>query len=372
MKNQLLLLVFIISLASCTSKATPNITSTSTSLVPTETLFPTVFQTAFYTPIPTDTQTPIPQPTVPLLVTESTPSLNPTVHKVFLYGITGAGDLSGTLIVENSFLPMYEPQGGYSELQFIVLLPHPLKNNLSLSQVASMTSDWRMYIYRYRTDNSYSNQPTIELNNFQAETDNDFHRLITKVEREKLQTEFGDCRAFASQIIDEHGDLLWQGYFVLNPNSGLYNLFDNNKAREAVNEGILLGYPYSFYQEETAFFRQKGFITISEPKGGFYRLTYMFNFILASGTSATVEQESIASKLAIRFFPYQQDGKYSMSDSYPVTGNAHPVSGTYTVELPIDYLKENIRGNNMYYLQIEDDNGNTIKDETFEYIPYAP
>lgn len=335
---------------------------------------PILNPTATVTPeIPHSALATISLPTAPLLVTASPPSLNLIVNYVTLYGVTDVRDQYGTLIDENTFVSLHEPQGGYSELQFVAGLPlFLIKNNISISQVASMTSGWHMYIYRYRTDNLYSNQPAIKLNDFQTRTNSYSYSLITSINRKNLQTEFGDCRVFTSQIIDEHGNLLWQGFFVLNPKEHLPPGYEVR----TTGESVVFGSPYSFYQDEVVFFRKKTAFTIFEPKGGFYRLTYMFNFVMATGVTGTFEMEALASKLTLGFFRYQKDGKYSISDSYPVIGNGYgnsiTLGGIYTVELPIDYMKENISGNNMYYLQIVDDKGNTIKDENFEYIPYTP
>jgi hypothetical protein len=98
----------------------------------------------------------------------------------------------------------------------------------------------------------------------------------------------------------------------------------------------------------------------------------MFNFVLATGVTATIKQEALASELTIRFSPYRSDGNYSNSDTYPVVSEIHSVSGIYTVELPIDVLKNNVSGDNMYYLQIVDSKGTTIKDECFIFVPYVP
>ncbi|GEM_PF-4994782 len=192
--------------------------------------------------------------------------------------------------------------------------------------------------------------------------------LTVDIQRKELVSRLGDCRAFTFQITDEKENLE-QGNFVINPNAGLYN---DDKARSAVNEGVLIGYPYSLHENEAAFFRQGKFITAQEPQGGFYRLYYMFNFVLATGVTATIEQEALASELTIRFSPYRSDGNYSNSDTYPVVSEIHSVSGIYTVDLPIDVLKNNVSGDNMYYLQIVDSKGNTIKDEYFIFIPYIP
>ena len=159
-----------------------------------------------------------------------------------------------------------------------------------------------------------------------------------------------------------------QGNFVLNPNAGLDN---SDEVRNAVDIGVLIGYPYSVYENETAFFRQGKFITIHEPAGGFYRLYYIFNFVLATGITTTSEQEAEASNLTIRLFPYQENGEYFSDNFYPLLGEVDTAWGGFTLDLPIDYLNENVVGNNSYYLQIVDGKGNIIKDEYFIFVPYT-
>src|SRR6185503_9377610 len=118
-----------------------------------------------------------------------------------------------------------------------------------------------------------------------------------------------------------------RGNFVLNPAS---------EGGPVAADGGLIGYPYSAFEHETVFLRQGKFITVQEPQGGFYRLYYMFNFVRATGVTATIEQEALASELTINLFPYQSDGNYSASDSYPVIGEIRSGAGLYTVDFPID------------------------------------
>ena len=139
-----------------------------------------------------------------------------------------------------------------------------------------------------------------------------------------------------------------------------------------MKNGITIGYPYSLNENETEFFHQDKFVTVRESQGGFYRLSYWFDFVNASGVSATIEQEEVASKLSIRLFPYREDGKYSSQASQALTGFIHAVGGYFIVDLPIDYLRANINNENKYYLQITDENGKIIKDDYFLFIPYTP
>ena len=242
-------------------------------------------------------------------------------------------------------------------LRFYVLQNRPYKNEFAPTPTDIPTTEWRILIYRYRTDGTYSNQPAVEAN------------LSTDVSMKELQTKFGDCRAFTFQVVDEQKTLLWQGYFSFSPDTILVKI-DTEKA---MKEGAIIGYPYSLNENEAAFFHEGKIIVVHETQSGFYRLFYVFNFILATGESSTFALESIANELTIRLFPYREDGKYSIYDSPPIIEKSFSGEGIIILDLPINFLRENDNSNdNMYYLQIVDGRGNTIKDEYFTFVPYNP
>ena len=348
-------------LSSVTSTASPEVMPVLSTRALSETAIPTLLYTPTFTPIPA-TELPLPTQTATALITpEPISFLNPTKTKVFVIGITSEGELNYSLGDGTPFRILYEPEGGFTSVRFFVILSSRLKE-LTSPQITSLTRGWRILIYCYRTDEIYSNQPVLVLDNLQAEINIDAPNLTIDIKKEELQAKFGDCRALTFQVVDEKGNLE-QGNFVLNPAS--------EKAPIAA-DGELIGYPYSVHENETVFLREGKFITVQEPRGGFYRLYYMFNFVRATGVTATTEQEALASELTINLFTYQSDGYYPASDSYPVIGEIHSVVGIYTVDLPIDSLKENVNGDNMYYLQIADGKGNTIQDEYFIFVPYTP
>ena len=328
-----------------------------------ETPIPTAVYTPTFTSIPA-TASPLPTQTTLSFVPTQTVlfRLNPAKTQIFVIGVTDQGGLDYSLGDGTPFRMLYEPPDGFVAVRFLVVLFNILKDELTLSQIASLTRGWHILIYRYRTDEIYSNQPVLVLDDLQVEINLDAPNLIKDVKTEELQAKFGDCRALTFQLVDEKENLE-QGNFVLNPAS--------EKAPIAADGG-LIGYPYSVHERETVFFREGKFITVQEPQGGFYRLYYMFNFVRATGVTATMEQEALASELTINLFPYQSDGDYSASDSYPVIGEIRSVAGLYTVDFPIDSLKENVNGDNMYYLQIVDGKGNIIQDEYFIFVPYIP
>ncbi len=138
-----------------------------------------------------------------------------------------------------------------------------------------------------------------------------------------------------------------------------------------LHDGITVGFPFSLNERETEFFHEGKFVTIYEPKSGFYRLNYVFDLTEATGVSATVEQEKVANELTIRFFPYQQEGNYSDGDGHITDGTLVQAAGIYQVHLPIDYLRDNTNGNNnRYYLQVLDGSSKIIREEYFVFIPY--
>ena len=357
MKIQVAITLLAIILASCASSVTP-IGPPEIPSALSKTPIPTAFYTPTFTPIPA-TASPWPtQTTLSVVPTEPVLfMLNPTKTQIFVMGGRTHSLGDGT-----PFRILYEPPEGFMALRFLVVLSSRLKDEFTLSQITSLTRAWRMLIYRYRTDEIYSNQPVLVLDNLQVEINIDAPNLTIDIKKEELQAKFGDCRAFTFQLVDEKGNLE-QGNFVLNPAS---------EGGPVAADGGLIGYPYSAFEHETVFLKQGKFITVQEPQGGFYRLYYMFNFVRATGVSATIEQEALANELTINLFSYRSDGDYSASDSYPVIGEIHSVVGLYTVDLPIDSLKENVNGDNMYYLQIVDGKGNTIQDEYFIFVPYMP
>ena len=260
-------------------------------------------------------------------VVSSTPE--PKNLNVSLTGINEAGE------------EIYTSVGDLGVFSRFSILPERIAVlHFSTVPTTASNSEWRILVYRYRTDGIYSNQPAIEAN------------LSTDVSINELKEKFGDCRAFTYQITDEGKNLQWEGYFSFNPDSILVNI-DTTKA---MKEGAVIGYPYSFDENEAAFFHNGKFIVINESQSGFYSLFYVFNFVLASGESSALALESIANELTLKLFSYREDGKYSV----PIIEKSFSGEGIIKFDLPIDFLRQN--NGDKYYLQIVGGKGNTVKD----------
>lgn len=341
---------------------------TITPLPQTEEPFPTIINTAFYTPIPTDTATPTSAPTAAITATEPVPFTS--LSTIFMNGVDGMGEnIYGVPPISSPFWVFRAQSSDIGSFHFTTGIAqfHFAKNELTPTPTAIPASRWQLLIYRYRTDEIYDKQPALKTNfTTVVKTYNDrlATRLSADVMMKDLQTQFGDCSAFTFQIVDEQQKVQEQGYFSINPHQ--WHIKGN------LQDGFTIGYQYSLIENEMEFFRQGKFVAIYETQSGFYRLTYWFDFVNASGVSATTEQEEVASKLSIRLFPYREDGNYSVYDSHSAIGTLTSGLGLFIVDLPIDYLLENVNGTNKYYLQVIDENGKVIKDEYFVFIPYAP
>lgn len=345
---------------------------TITPVLQTETSLPTVINTAFYTPVPTytDTLTPTKIPTTATATIEPTPFTS--FGTIFVTGLSGTGEniYSHPDDVFHLFLV---PSSEFESLHFTMGITafHFTKNELTPTPTAITASKWQLSIFRYRSDSMYANQPAIKTNFVsvvKAQSDRLVTSLSTDVKMKDLQAKLGNCSAFTFQVIDEQGHVQQQSSFSINPH---YLFFYQDGIKGNMKNGVTVGYPYALDENETEFFHQGKFVTIHKSQGGFYRLSYRFSYGDAFGVSGVIKVEEAARQLSIRFFPYRDDGNYSIYDLRPLTGFLHAVVGYFIVDLPIDYMRENSSGNK-YYLQIVDGNEKTIKDDYFEFNPYVP
>lgn len=359
----------VLFLASCTSYIPPTATS---SIQPSSsgTVIPTAFTTEIFTPSPIIVNTPSTQPViVPTITVDSQRNSGLEITKAFLCGVVADGDRFGSGSGRDSFLVLHEPQDGYAKLRLTLQYSHSLRDQFTSSQISSLTSGWRIFIFRYRVDHIYSNQPALIFNNLQVKTDSAHHNITADLSPKDIQDQFGDYRAFTFQVFDEAHNLKWQGRFSLAPSNAVPINWDEIK--DNFVDGIIMGYPHSRLENETAFVRQDKAITIIEPRDGFYLLYYMFDFSTVTGITATSEQEALAKELNIDLFSYRDDGEYSSETPKELRGEVVSVAGVSYVYLPIEWLKKTNNYTQPLYLRITDGDGNIIKEDFIQYIPYV-
>lgn len=359
----------VLFLASCTPYIPP---ATITSIQPStsETVVPTAFSTEIFTPNPIIVNTPSTQPViVPTKTVDSQRNSGLEIIKAFLSGVVADGDRFGSGSGRDSFLVLHEPQDGYAKLRLTLRFPHSLRDEFTSSQISSLTSDWQIFIFQYRVDNIYTNQPALILDNLQVKTDSAHHNITKDLSPKDLQDCLGDYRAFTFHVYDEGHNIKWEGRFSLAPNNAVPINWDEIK--DYFVDGIIMGYPHSRLENETAFVRQDKAITIIEPRDGYYLLYYMFDFSTVTGITATSEQESLAKELNIELFSYRDDGEYSSETPKELRGEVISVAGVSYVYLPIEWLKRTNNYTQPLYLRITDGDGNIIKENFIQYIPYV-
>ena len=359
----------VLFLASCTPYIPP---ATILSIQPSAlgTVVPTAFSTKVFTPAPIHTQTPSTQTVITPTITAGSQSISGLeVRRAFLSGVVDNGDRFGALSGRDSFLVLHERQDGYANLRLTLRFPHSLRDEFTSSQISSLTADWQIFIFQYRVDNIYTNQPALILDNLQVKTDSAHHNITTDLNPKDLQDHLGDIQAFTFHVYDEAHNIKWEDRFSLAPNNAVPINWDEIK--DYFVDGIIMGYPHSRLENETAFVRQDKAITIIEPRDGFYLLYYMFDFSTVTGITATSEQEALAKELKIELFSYRDDGEYSSETPKELRGEVISVAGVSYVYLPIEWLKKITNYTQPLYLRITDGDGNIIKENFIQYIPYV-
>ena len=302
----------------------------------------------------TPTKTPIPTSSVRILTLTPTPTLpaldilalNPEVTRVNIF-------------------PKHHSYGNF--LLFVRLGSAPLNHRLNSFQRGQLSSGWRVYMYQRRADDDYSDQVALVLDDVKDPLDSQYTFLV-EITLEEIRNQFWDHRDLVYQIVDEAGKVSWQDehYLILglSPPPANHNV--------DVAEGLVIGYP-NLVSEDTARFTHQGkFIPIKEPQGSFYSLSYAFDFIKASGITATSEMEALADGLAITLFPYREDGEYSIENSYALTGEVSAGGYVFQVHFPFDWLSEVFNDDHMFYLRVADSEGNIYKEEYLHFVPYTP
>ena len=360
---------WVLFFASCTSCISP---ATTSSIQPSSsgTVIPTAFSTEVFTPVPINTQSPSTQTVISPIITAGSQNINGLeIRRAFLSGVVDDGHRFGALSGRDSFLVLHEPQGGYANLRLTLQVSHSFRDEYTSSQISSLTSGWYIFIFRYRVDHTYSNQPALIIDNLQVKTDSAHHNITASLSPKDLQAQLGDYRAFAFQVFDEVHNIKWEGRFSLAPPNAVPIHWDDIKG--SFVDGIIFGYPHSRLENETAFVRKDKTITIIEPRDGFYLLYYMYDFSTVTGITATAEQESLAGELKISLFSYTDDGEYSSENSKELRGEVISVAGVSYIYLPIEWLENIINNTQPFYLRITDGDGNMIKEDFIQYIPYV-
>ena len=244
----------------------------------------------------------------------------------------------------------------------------PLNNRLTSFQKGQLSSGWRVYLYQRRADDDYSNQPSLVLNDVK---DSHAWAYTFEVEftQEEIRDQLGDRRDLVYQIVDGAGNLSWQG--ELYDSIGLSRL--PTDYGEETAEGIVVGYP-KLVSKDTALFAHQGkFIPIEELRGGFDHLQYVFDFWEKSGTTMTsFDLIELMEELAIRVFPFREDGEYAIENSFVLSGRTLGGGGPFfQVHFPYDWLSEAFKIDQNYYLSIADGEGHIYIEEYFHFIPYT-
>ncbi len=298
----------------------------------------------------TSTATPIPTSFVEIITLTPTPTvdvsaLNPAVTKARGY-------------------PKDPPDGQYRLM--VQLGGAFLNHQLTPFQKGQLSSGWQVNVYQRRVDADYSNKAVLVLDDVKDPLDQQY-TFYVETTLEKIRNQFNNHRDLVYQIMDEAGNDAWQDELYLS--IGLSPLPAN--LSEDIAEGVVVAYPNLLSEDRATFTHQGKFITIKEPQGGFDRLSYMFDLIKATGITTTSEMEALTEELAIRVFPYREDGEYAIANSNALLGEAFQGGYVFQVHFPFTWLSESFKDDRMFYLRIADGDENILREEYFYFIPYV-
>lgn len=308
----------------------------------------------------TPTSTPRPTSSVRILTPTPTPTL----------------PVLSTLILEASRVSVSQQSSSSGPFWITVRLESvprlstgPLNNRLTTFQKGLLSSGWRVYLYQRRVDDDYSDQAALLLDDVHDPHAWE-HTFEVEFTQEEVLDQLGDHRDLVYQIVDGAGNVSWQGEFY--DSTGLSQFPADYGAETA--EGVVVGYP-KLVSGDTALFAHQGmFIPIEEPRGGFDHLHYEFDFWKQSGTTMTsFELMDLMEELAIRVFPYREDGDYAIENSFALSGRTLAGGGPFfRVHFPYNWLSEASKSDQKYYLRIADGEGNIYIEDYFHFIPFAP
>ena len=301
----------------------------------------------------TPTKTPIPTSFVDIITLTPTPTLP-------------ALDILAPNL-EVTHVNIFPKHHSYGNFLLFVQLGGALNHRLTSFQKGQLSSGWRVYMYQRRVDDDYIDRAALILDDVKDPRDSQF-TFFVEITLEEIRNQFWEHRDLIYQIVDGSGNIVWQDehYLILGLSPPPVNY------GEEVAEGVVVGYP-NLVSEDTARFKHQGkFIPIEEPRGGFYSLTYSFDFIEASGTTARdSELEALIDELSVTLFPYRDDGEYAIANSYALSKEVYIGGHYFDVHLPSDWLSEEIVDKQMFYLRIADGDENILREEYFHFIPYV-
>jgi hypothetical protein len=303
-------------------------------------------------------------------VTNGTLTPRPTSSiRLITFTPTPTVDVASLRTVENVFKNWMADQ-----LQLLVQIGSASDNiQLTSSQRVMLSKGWQVRIYQRQPDENYRDEKALVLKDIKyPQEPNISYTFFVETTMEELQRLFNDRRDLIYQVVNGQGNVIWQEDLYLSNN--LVLAFAEKEFSVGLGGGgVVVGSPNLLSQDNSIFIHQGKFITVIEPVGGFYELSYTFDLLKVTNITATSELETLARELIIRIFPYQENSNYRIENAYMIPAKEYSSSvGLYRVDFPIKWLTEAVKEDMRYYLRIEDKNKNIIKEEffTFSHMPH--
>lgn len=311
-----------------------------------------------------------PTPDIPRSITPTATQTSTPFVRVITITPTPTLDISELNLEINRVL-VVSNQPEY--LTLIVQLGNSSINlNLTPFEKGLVSSGWTIRLYRYQEKENYNPQEALVLDhliNPQDQQNNIYidrwNTFLVEISLDDIKKQIGNNRDLFYQIVDENDDVVWHDdLYVFSEISIPYPI--------RYHGAFVVGYPKSFNENAEVYTLQdqEKFILVKEPKGGFYKLYYSFNFGAATGITGTVNQGRIEDELIIRLFQYQADGDYSQINSYLLSGKINQGSGLFSVVFPPNLINIEWDTTNKYYLSVTDEKGEILKEEYFHLIPF--
>jgi hypothetical protein len=261
-----------------------------------------------------------------------------------------------------------------NRLQLMVQIGNDYNNGFQITsfQKALLSKGWQVHIYQYQTDEMYSEGDAFVLKNIKDPQQVDSrYTFLVETTLEELQNRFRDRRDLVCQVINENGKVVWQSNLYLSNN---FSWLPEEVYRTGIvyGNGVVVGYPNLLSQDRSLFLHEEEFITVKEPIGGFYRLSYTFSLAQVAKPMSVYDLVEFSKRLVVRIFQYHENGEYAVGNGYVLSGEVSATSGIFTVDFPNSWLSHSFKGTTDYYLRIEDIDGNIIKEEFFHFIEFAP